>query len=86
MFTFISHTYMHILVHRGGWTSRTPAKSYPRQLVPEIWDSRLVPSLGGCLPSRTRYRSYPESRTLFQYYQYFNFFTLQLVWNIIHND
>ena len=42
------------------WTSCTPAKSYPRQLVPEIRDSCLVPSLAGCLPSRTRDGSYPR--------------------------
>ena len=48
-----------IIRDNGSWTSRTPAKSYPRQLIPEIRDSRLVPSLGGCLPSRTRDGSYP---------------------------
>ena len=61
----------------GSWTSRTPANLYPQQDVPEIRDSRLVPSLLGCLPSRTRDRSYPETPypiTPFQYYQYSNFF------------
>ena len=51
--------------------SRTPATLYPRQHVPKIRDSRLVPSLGGCLPSRTRGRSDPETRTLFQYNIYY---------------
>ena len=47
-------------VSDGSWTSRTPANSYPRQDVPEIRDSRLVPSLLGCLPSRTPDGSYPR--------------------------
>ena len=50
-------SYQHLM---GSWTSRTPANSYPRQDVPEIRDSRLVPSLLGCLPSRTRDGSYPR--------------------------
>ena len=36
------------------WTSRTPAKLYPRQLVPKFRDSRLLPCLGGCLPSHNQ--------------------------------
>ena len=39
----------------GSWTSRTHAKSYLQQHMPEIRDSHLVPSLGGCLPSRARH-------------------------------
>ena len=55
-------SYIHVLndFFQGSWTSRTPANSYPRQDVPEIRDSRLVPSLLGCLPSRTRDGSYPR--------------------------
>ena len=64
--------------------NRTRDNSYPIFGTPVSYPllqdvCQVVPATG-----RTRDGSYPETRTLFQYYQYFNFFTLQLVWKIIH--
>ena len=48
---------------------RKLGESYPCKIVPATRRTR-----NSGLPSRTRDRSYPETRTLFKYYQYFNFF------------
>ena len=68
------------ILKRGSWTSRTPANSYPRQEVPEIRDSRLVPSLLGCLPSRTRV--VPVTGRTLKLVPYFNIISTLIIFSL----
>ena len=64
----------------GSLTSRTPAKSYPQQQVPKIWDPvsypvledvcQVVPTTGHTRNGSYPQQGVPETRTLFQEYQY----------------